>query len=89
MKRIKSAPGNIAEMVNNKRKIISQNLQMNILPLTKVNKVEKKAELNIPKKYIELGVISTITEYISDPQILSIDQSPIYLLDILNKNLKN
>ncbi len=90
MKRIKSAPGNIAEMVNNKRKIISQNLQMNILPLRKVNKVEKKGELNIPKKYIELGIISTITEYISDPQILSIDQSPvlIYLLDILNKNLK-
>ena len=44
-----------------KRKIISQNLQMNILPLTKVNKVEKKAELNIPKKLTKL--ISLISKF--------------------------
>lgn len=95
MKRIKSAPANIALMVNLKKKSDSLTINYCIsLDINSKNKLDINSkntlDKNIKKDVIVDNLESSINEYISDPDILPIEYSPFlsYTISYIIKNTK-
>ena len=87
MRRIKSAPANIAGMVN--RKTTTKDL---IIPREDENiKLKDKAEDKMMRtEIIRDSITTTINEYISDPNIVPMDESPliVYMIIYIRENIK-
>lgn len=92
MKRIKSAPANIAEMVNRKKPTLEQSSEKIVLIIPKPEEPEKENTYNDfskqivhlkNQKIVEKTFNSIMIDYINDKQILNHNDEEALLLSIL------
>ena len=87
MRRVKSAPANLAGMSNRKAVTHSSTL-LNINENEIV--IKKNGDNNDKNRLVTDGVVATINELVSDPNIIPMDESPliVYLVMYIRENLK-
>lgn len=88
MKRIKSAPANIAQMVNRKKtlNIDSNKKVLNFIPLKKQTDeiiLREKINLMRKQKFLEKTVNNVMLDYINDKQLLNINDEQSIFISIL------
>ncbi len=79
MKRIKSAPGNIAEMINRKKPTLEKSNKKQILPIV----FKQQVSLFKNQKNIEKTFNNIILDYINDKQLLSNNDEESLIISIL------
>lgn len=88
MKRIKSAPANIAQMVNRKKtlNIDSNKKVFNFIPLKKQSDeiiLREKINLMRKQKFLEKTLNNVMLDYINDKQLLNINDEQSIFISIL------
>ena len=96
MKRIKSAPANIAEMVNRKKPTLEKSSEKFVITITKCEQEQDQDRYQIPtftfskqiaplknQKIVEKTFNSIMIDYINDKQILNNNDEEALILSIL------